>query len=206
MTQFRSGLHAAHRQAQATLRKTLPAMLLRTGLSPDHDQPLRIERAPAPTAPTQMAAAQGRDDATREQLATMYARCLQTYRDSIRPQDTESDDAGAAMAFFVAANLHTLRAVRASQQTLDTLEQQLRAVTRRSAEWDAATPAQRQFFFERLAILGVLMIGSHDKAKSQGPAAMAELRRTARQYLQQMLGFNPDSLTIGQDGLVMRGC
>lgn len=206
MTQFRSGLHAANRQAQAALCKTLPAMLLRTGLSPDHDQPLRIERAPAPTAPTQMAAAQSRDEATREQLAPMYASCLQTYRGSIRPQDTESDDAGAAMAFFIIANLHALRTVQTSQPIFDTLEQQLRGVTRRSAEWDRATLQQRQFFFERLAILGVLMIASYEKAKAEGPAAMAELRRTARQYLQQMLGLNPDSLTIGPDGLVMRGC
>ena len=206
MTQSRSGLHAANRQIQAALSKTLPAMLLRAGLSPDHDHPLRVERAPAPAAPTQMAATQSQDAAVREELAAMYARCLQTYRDSIRSQDTDVDDAGAAMAFFVAANLHVLHAVQASSQTLEILERQLRGVTRRAAEWDGASPPQRQFFFERIAILGVLMIGSRAKALSQGPAAMAELRRTARQYLHQMLGFNPDALTIGPDGLVARGC
>lgn len=206
MTQSRSGLHATNRQLQATLRKTLPAMLLRAGLSPDHDHPLRIERAPTPTAPAQMAATQVQDAATRADLCAMYARCLQTYRDAIRPQDTEADDAGAAMAFFVAANMHALHAVAPSQQMVDALEQQLRAVTRRVAEWDAASPAQRQFFFERLAILGVLMIGNVAKAKAEAPGATAELRRTARQYLQQMLGFSPDALTIGPDGLVMRGC
>jgi hypothetical protein len=135
----------------------------------------------------------------------MYARCLQTYRDSVRPLDTLDDDAGAAMAFFVAANLRALRTVQASQHTLDTLERQLRGVTRRSADWDTASQEQRQFFFERLAILGVLMAGSHERAKSQGPAAMADLQRTAREYLRQMLGFNPDALTIGPEGLAMRG-
>ena len=206
MTHSRSGLHAASRRFDAALRQTVPAMLLRAGLSSDPEHPpLRVERAPTATAPTQMATLQSRDAATRAQLETLYATCQKTYRESIRPQDTEDDDAGAAVALFISANLHVLHDEQATPDMFEALELQLRGVTRRSAEWDAASQAQRQAFFERIAILAVLMAGSLDRAKSEGPAALADLRRTARQYLQQMLGVNPDLLTIGPTGLVMRG-
>ena len=121
-----------------------------------------------PTAPAQMAAAQSQDAPTRAQLEALYARCLRTYRTSIRPQDTELDDAGAAVALFVAVNLHALHDIEATPSMLDVLERQLRGVTRRSAEWDVASRAQRQCFFERIAILAVLMAGNHGHAKSQG--------------------------------------
>lgn len=204
MSQSRPGLHATHRRLEAALRQTLPAMLLRAQSSSD-DGLLRVERAPMPNAPTQLAAAQSKDAATRAELQALYTRCLQTYRDSIRPQDGELDDAGAAMALFVAANLCALNGTEATRSMLDALEQQLRGVTRRSADWDAASREQRQFFFERAAIIGVLMAGNHAKAKSQGAAALAEVRRIARQYLEQLLGFNPELLTIGPTGLAMRG-
>lgn len=201
MTQPRSGL--THNRLDAALRKTLPAMLLRAG-SMDSHEPLCVERAPKPSAPTQMAAAQSHDAAARAELEALYARCLQTYRDAIRPQDTEHDDVGAAMAWFVAANLHALNGSEATPATLQALEQQLRSMTRRNADWDTASNEQRQFFFERTAILGVLMAGNHGKAKSEGAAALAALRRIAREYLERLLGFNADSLTIGPCGLVVR--
>lgn len=204
MTQSRSGLHGAQRHLEATLRQTLPAMLLRAGTS-DPDEPLQVERAGMPTAPAQMAAAQSQDAPTRAQLEALYARCLRTYRTSIRPQDTELDDAGAAVALFVAVNLHALHDIEATPSMLDVLERQLRSVTRRSAEWDVASRAQRQCFFERIAILGVLMAGNHGHAKSQGATALADLRCIAREYLEQLLGFKADRLTLGPAGLVMRG-
>jgi len=106
MTQSRSGLHGAQRHLDATLRQTLPAMLLRASAS-DSDEPLQVERAAMASAPTQMAAAQSADPTTRAQLEALYARCLQTYRSAIRPQDTAWDDVGAAVALFVAVNLLT---------------------------------------------------------------------------------------------------
>ena len=203
MTQSRSGHLGTHNRLNAALRKTLPAMLLRAGSTGSHE-PLRVERAPMPSAPMQMAAAQSQDAATRAELEALYTRCLQTYRDAIRPQDGEHDDVGAAMALFVGVNLHALNGVKATTATLEALELQLRGVTRRSADWDAATNDQRQFFFERTAILGVLMAGNHGKAKAQGATALAALRRVAREYLQHLLGFNADALTLGPNGLAMR--
>jgi len=197
------GHHAARSRLEATLRRSLPAMLLRAQLSHD-DEPLRVARAPSPTAPAEMAAAQSDDTATRTELQGLYTRCLQTYRDAARPGDGEHDDAGAALALFVAVNLHAINGVEVTPPLLDVLERQLRGLTRRSADWDAAPAEQRQFFFERTAILGVLVAGHHGKAKAQGAAALAEVRRIARGYLEQLLGFDPERLTLGPAGLTLR--
>ena len=200
MTQSRSRHPVSPDRLRAALRQAVPAMLLRAG-SAASPEPLQVQRAPAPTAPAQMAAAQSTDAATRAELQALYARCLHTYRNAIRPQDTDHDDAGAAMALFVATCLHALNGTDATPQMIDTLERQLRGVVQHSADWHGAPVAQRQVFFERTAILGVLMAGHHGKARSEGAGALAEVRRVARAYLRQLLGFDPDALTIGASGL-----
>lgn len=196
--------HHARGRLEATLRRTLPAMLLRAQLAQDDGEPLRVERAPMPTAPAQMAAAQSSDPALRAELRALYGRCLQTYRDAVRPHDGEHDDAGAAVALFAAANLHAINGAAVTQPMLDALELQLRGLSRRSADWDAATREQRQFFFERTAILAVLITGQHAKARAQRAPALTEVRRLARGYLEQLLGVDPARLTIGPAGLALR--
>ncbi len=54
------------------------------------------------------------------------------------------------------------------------------------------------------AILGVLMTGNHAKASTQGAGPLAEVRRIASRYLEQLLGLNPKLLTLGPAGLAMR--
>jgi hypothetical protein len=165
--------------------------------------PLRVEPAATPIAPWQMAAVQSADAAAQEQLAASYEACLRTYRDIARAQfgATDVDDVGAVMAFFVAINLHALHGVDVGASAMQPLERQLRSVTRLAANWDVATRAQRQCFFERIAILSILVSRSLADAASQEPAAMAHVRQSAREYLQHVLGLNPDLVTLGADGL-----
>lgn len=167
--------------------------------------PLHIEPAATPLAPRQMAAAQCAGGATRERLAASYEVCLSTYRDIARNQGgaADVDDVGAVMAFFVAINLHALHGVDIAADALKPLERQLRGVSRLAADWDAAPPAQRQVFFERIAIVSILMSRSLADAAAQGPAALADVRRSARAYLQHVLGLNPDRVTLGANGLVL---
>jgi hypothetical protein len=168
--------------------------------------PLHVEPAPTPTAPRQMAAVQSADAAAQEQLVASYEACLRSYRKVARAQSgaTEFDDVGAAMAMFVAVNLQALHGEEVEAIALQPLERQLRDVTRAAANWDAATLAQRQAFFERIAIVSVLVSGSLAGAASHGPAVLADVQRSARDYLQHLLGLNPDRLTLGIDGLVLR--
>ena len=196
---------AMAQQALALARTALNGALEQAGHS-EMQPPLRVERAPAPIAPRQMAQARSGDAAVQAQLAASYEACLTAYRDIVaaRADAAGMDDVGAAMAFFVAVNLRVLQGVDVEADALQLLEHQLRGVTRRAAQWDAATRAQRQLFFERIAITSILMSRALANANARGPVALADVRRNARDYLQHLLGLDPDAISLGAEGLVVR--
>jgi len=214
MTKTRSIHRHLHRRQAAQiddatqlLRKTIADALLLASLGDGDQASLRVMRAGSATAPAQMAAEQtAADPATRDQIAASYQRCLDSYRSMglAREDEPDVDDVGRVVAFFVAVNLHALHDVEADAGVLVLLERQLRATARARSNWDAASIEQRQFFFERIAILSVVVSGSRAGAAAQGAQAVANVRHTARQYLEQMLGMNPDWLTLGPAGLQTR--
>ena len=184
-------------------RSAMASALGRAGRS-SSTPPLRVEPAATPIAPRQMAAVQSADAAAQEQLAASYEACLRTYREIARAQCAPPTSMTSAQrsAFFVAINLRMqLHGVDVGASAMQPLERQLRSVTRLAANWDVATRAQRQCFFERIAILSILVSRSLADAASQEPAAMAHVRQSAREYLQHVLGLNPDLVTLGADGL-----
>ena len=193
--------------AKRQVRRMLLNALVQAGLGSGTDQPaLRVARATVATAPAQMAAAQADDAAAREQIAASYERCLASYRamEPMRGGEPDVDDVGRAVAFFVGVNMHVLQGVDADADMLGPLEQQLRGIARTRSNWDATSIEERQRFFESIAILSVVVSGSWAGAAAHGPAGVANVRRAARQYLEQMLGMNPDVLTLGPAGLAAR--
>ncbi len=167
---------------------------------------LIVERAATPTAPARFAATHRGPQAERKQLRAMYEQCLAAYRTTARPDDAARniDDAGAALAFFVAANLSALHDVPVSQMMLDRIERQLAGLARALSNWDHATLAQRQFYFEQMAMLGAFIAGRAAKAKEGGAAARAEVRKAARSYLQHTLSIDADRITLSPQGLALR--
>jgi len=213
MSQPRSIHHPQGQEAQqiedATrlLRNVLMNAVLQAGLGDSSGQPaLRVARAAAATVPAQMAAEQAAADAaTRQQMATSYEHCLANYR-ALEPArgEPDVDDVGLALAFFVAINLRVLHGIDADADMLHALERQLRGVARARSNWDAATIEQRQAYFERTAIASVVVSATAAGAAAQGPQAVAHVQGAARQYLEQILGMNPDYLTLGPSGLAVR--
>jgi hypothetical protein len=209
MTQTRS-IHRSRRAAASNshierqIRRAVVDTLVRIGLAAEPGPPLLLTRAAAATAPSQMAATQASDPAERVALVASYERCLDGYRRMVAGGDTEVDDLGRAVAFFAAANLHALHGVDAEASLLVPLEQQLRGLARVRSNWDQASIAERQTFFERIAILSMVITTARSRAAGQDAAALADVRRTARQYLQELLGLNPDLLTLGAGGLTAR--
>ncbi|HTT11054.1 MAG TPA: DUF6683 family protein [Burkholderiaceae bacterium] len=167
-------------------------------------EPLTVERAPHAIAPARMAEAE--PESRRDESRATYERCLHTYRTVVRAEDAAQpvDDAGAALAFFVAANLNALHDIDATRETLARLERQLAGVAGHAPAWNSGSRTERQFYVEHLAILGVFIAGHAARARTQGPAAVATVRAAARRYLQRVLGLNPDLLTLGSDGLELR--
>jgi len=167
--------------------------------------PLRVVPATAPTAPARLAALLARESSQRASLTTIYEMYLQAYRAAAeRAGFGDIDDVGRAVAYFVAVNLQALHGTDPDADVLEPLERQLRLATRICSDWDRASVAQRQFFFEQIAITGVLIAAAGSRARTQGPDDIAAVRRAARRYLEQMLGLNPDSLTLAPSGLIAR--
>ena len=165
---------------------------------------LIVERAGTPRAPAWMAEAQSTDAGARKSARDGYERCLEIYRTVVRPQDTTYDDAGAALAFFVAINLNALHDLPTTPETLLLLERQLLGLARQASGWDSASISERQFYFEQMAMLGVFIAGLLSNAHTEGAAALVKVQKAARGYLRRVLGMDPDLLTFGAHGLALR--
>lgn len=211
---FRPG--AKHRQdalaadMSRLVRRAFARNLARLGADAGDHAALVIERSQTPIAPAQMAETHPGAAVARAQARELYERCLAHYRSVVRAGDLERDidDVGAAIAGFVAANIHALhlldgRPLKITSKMLLRLERQLTAILHAAAAWKQATAVERQFYFEQMAILSVLIAETAAYAPAQGPDAVANVRRAARNYLQDLLGVEPSLLTIGPDGLTV---
>jgi Family of unknown function (DUF6683) len=165
---------------------------------------LIVARALTPRAPAWTANAQSTDPATRARDRATYEHCLDVYRTLVRPQDTAYDDAGAAAAFFVAVNMNALYDSNASAETMALLERQLLVLVRQISAWDTAPIGDRQFYFEQMAMLGVLVAAKVGSAREQGIPTPPETLAAARSYLRRVLGIDPDLLELGANGLSLR--
>ena len=188
------------------LRDAMAASLRAAHTAGGAEPPLRVPRAAAPTGPGQLARCHPGSARERLELAALYQRCLQHYRQAARaggaPED--SDDLGVALAHFVAANLQALHGGPQPDDALPALARQLAAIVRASPAWARAALRERQAYAEQMAILSVLMADLSQRARREGPAGIANVQRGARNYLRQLLGLDPDLLTLDVSGLVLR--
>lgn len=178
---------------------------LRSVAESDEGSPMTVARAAEPRGPARLAQMHAAGTA-RAEAEALYHGCLRHYRDTVRAQDlpADSDDAGAAVAHFVAACIHALDGTRATPEMLAFLQRQLLPLARSSANWATASVAERQVFFEQVALLAVLIDGMAQHAGANGAAAVAKVRGAARVYLRQFLGLDPDTLALDASGLTLR--
>lgn len=161
---------------------------------------LQQPAAPSPIAPALLARAHG-SPAARQEAQRLYERCLKHFRAALQ-QHAALDDAGLAAATFVLANLSALHGVQPGADDLARVERQLRGLLAR-AGWAKAPLRDRQSGFEQFALLGVLVGESAVQARAQGPAAQANLQRSARGYLVRLLGPEAGRLALAPQGLVL---
>lgn len=165
--------------------------------------PVLVEPAATPTAPALLASRHPGGPAAQRQAKALYSRCLSHYRQTVR-QGQPQDDIGHAAAWFVCANLAALHQTAVSVEQIASVERQLRRLIAGHAGWKTAPLADRQSLFEQLATLGVLVGETQAQARTQGPAALANVQRAARGYLQQLLGVDADALQVSDHGLGAR--
>lgn len=172
------------------------------------ERSLTVPRSAEPIAPAVLAASQ--PEPRRADLCALYESCLVHYRRVTGlarqhgqggSEEQPDDDVREAVAHFVAANMQALRDITITPSMLQRLHAQLAGVARLSSGWDRASLVERQLYFEKMAIIAVLVDQTWSRAKAQGPQAVAHVRRGARGYLRELFGFEPDRLTLSEDGL-----
>jgi hypothetical protein len=193
---------ALTQEVSRVVRQALSAAMLSDTPTPEDHVALTVERAAKPSAPEFLARSHPAD-APRVEALSLYTRCLAHYRSVLRPQDQASgvDDVGAAVAHFVATCLRALRGISATGDMLLRLERQLCGVTQRSGSWPRMSARERQFFFEQVAILAVLIGETWTLAAAQGEVAAANVQRAAARYLHQLFGIDASALTLDGEGL-----
>jgi hypothetical protein len=167
---------------------------------------LMLKRAPRPLAPALLAASCAGGVQQRATMRALYLRCLVRYRAVLEREQAEGevDDVGAAAARFVAANMQALQGVAVTLPMLVCLERQLSGMVASSTDWKGRSLDERQVYFEKLAIVAVLVSESWAQAQGQGALAIANVRRAARGYLRELLGIDPVGLILGENGLTVR--
>ena len=173
------------------------------------ERSLTVPRSAEPIAAAVLAASQ--PEPRRADLCALYETCLLHYRrvtGLAREQQAQGaskeppdDDVREAVAHFVAANMQALRDITITPSMLQRLHAQLAGVAHLSSGWDRASLVERQLYFEKMAIIAVLVDQTWSRAKTQGPQAVAHVRRGARGYLRELFGFEPDRLKLSEDGL-----
>jgi hypothetical protein len=171
-------------------------------LGRDDRGPLTVPRARTPLAPARLARTHPGPVGARVQARALYERCLALFRQRFSPAGAGADDAGIALTLFVCACIGALRDVRIDAARAERVERQMRAVLRASA-WRRGDQRERQLYVEQLAIVGMLVRECAVQARQEGPASMANVQRSARGYLRQLLGIDPDRLTLGDEGLCL---
>lgn len=197
---------AARTLSQRVQRALIDAAAVRAAMA--ETAPLTVPAARVPRAPKLLADALPGSAAAREERRALYVRCLAHYRRCVAlaagadtPQRRD-DDVGAAATHFVAANLRAVQGVELTPPQFEALQRQLAGVLRVGLA--AMDEREQQLYFEKFALLAVLVSETWTLAQRQGPAAMANVRKAARGYLVELLSLEPESLALGPDGLVVR--
>jgi hypothetical protein len=195
--------HAPARPAepvgQAVRRAVFDAILHAAADGWGDDEPMSVPPARQAAVPALLAA--GHPEDQRKTMQRLYEGCLAHYRRVVGDGPGDRDDVVAAVAHFVAANCQALHGMAVTPAMLLSLHRQLGGVARLASRWDEASLVERQVFFEKMAIVAVLIDQTWTRAQSMGPTAVANVRRAARNYLRELFGFDPDRLALSDDGL-----
>ena len=155
------------------------------------------EPSPAPTAwrvaPVDIAEV-SRRLAPAASMAPLYLRCLTHYRDDLRPQDVDTDDAGVALACMLGASLQALEAHAVTPARWSMLTTWLARNVLPAVDWARASTPEQQQFFARMALLSVALGEWSLEASKRGAAAQATARLMAKQHLEVEFGLEPELL------------
>lgn len=178
----------------------------RDGAAVGGDAPMRSHwhvaaRGSGPSAALEgLARAQAVDAVGRARAGSLLARCLQHYREQIRPDD-DTDDAGVALACFLAACVQAQEGRAVTPERWRAVLDWVEAWVADGLDWAGTPPGQQADFFERMASLAVAIGEWSVVASRQGEAAMRSAQMLARSSLRAQLGLDLEALSATLRGL-----
>jgi len=156
-----------------------------------------------PIAPARLAA--GYPPAQRAKAERLFLETLEGYHDIERKFGLPRNDIAGAVATFVAGNYIAYHDQPFPDAHFRPLVEQMRDAVAGMPGLRNARDAEKQEFYEHLAILGTYMALTREGLQqSRDPALKAGMARAARNYLEQFLKVDPDRLRIGPQGLVVQ--
>ncbi len=156
--------------------------------------PWCVAPAAASTGAQALARMQARSARERAAVQAIFERCLRHYRQVLRGGTEAQDDAAAALACCLAAVLQAVDGHAVTPERWRAIQAWLQTWVLEGLGWNAAPLAERQSFFERMAILAVALGEWSVQASRQGTVAVASARVMARRCLAAELGLDADDL------------
>lgn len=169
----------------------------------------RSTRPPAPLGAPQVARsaaelAQAAPAAQRTQLQKTYTQLMPVYQQIERQLGWPQDDLAGAMAAVVAGNYMVMTGTELSDASVAAAGNQLRASTAVQERMSQLSPADRRRLYEHCAMLGTFMAVAIKTLPQQPANVVANLRQSARENLNVILGSSADTVRFTPQGLQLR--
>lgn len=144
----------------------------------------------------------GYPPAARAEAEKLFARLLTGYGRIEDQFAIPKGDVAGAVAALVAGSYMALHNTDFPDAHFKVLLVQMREAIGKDDRFAAASPTERRAMFEETAILGMMLATTQMALKTRPNTAVeANMRSAGQKYLRQLTGLNPETLTLGPDGL-----
>lgn len=143
--------------------------------------------------------------AARAEAERVFRELLAGYGQIERRFGVPSRDLAGSVAAFLAGSYMAYRNVDFPDENFKPLVAQMRGAIGSKPEIAKASNAEKQEFYEQMAIMGMFMASTQRALKQRpDPQIAANMRQAAKGYLEQFLNTDADRVQITAQGLVLR--
>lgn len=139
--------------------------------------------------------------AQREKLQGIYARLMPSYQQIEHKLGWPKDDVAGAVAALIAGNYMVMTDTTLSDPLVAAAGDQLRNSASMQETLGKLTAHDRRRLYEQSAMLGTFMALAHMSRRQQSQEVQVNLRNSARQTLELLLGDRVDKLQFTPSGI-----
>jgi hypothetical protein len=162
-----------------------------------------FEPVGGPMAPARLAKDFAKKPGDRDKMQKFFAQLLETYKEILRNKGVPENDVARAASFAISASYGVLKQyLPADEREFDGVRAQIRQLFSTSEKFQRLSDRQRQELYEGYAIVGMFVSTVESlPPEKRDPAMVAESRRFARVYLEQLFGVPAEKLRLTAKGI-----